>query len=146
MEHLPQKGACERSLPENSCWFGSWVPRLVPFSLPDCSKVHSFWKRYPGGWIYDPEAVKSCIEEDNVSFQETWRLWSSWLKRDLLGTLECRTWELLNFRDVCNYARLSQLSFRLRCIPIWLRRNYSDSVGKRVLQSRPTAALVLVHM
>lgn len=59
-EHV--KEACLRSLKD----LGIEYLDLYIIHFPIALKFIPFEKRYPPGWIYDPESLEPRMEEDNV--------------------------------------------------------------------------------
>jgi diketogulonate reductase-like aldo/keto reductase len=59
-EHV--KEACLRSLKD----LGVEYLDLYIIHFPIALKFIPFEKRYPPGWIYDPESLEPRMEEDNV--------------------------------------------------------------------------------
>jgi len=65
-EHV--QAACERSLKDMGIDYVDLYLIHFPISL----KHVPHETRYPGGWVHDPKAAEPKLEEDLVSYQETW--------------------------------------------------------------------------
>ena len=61
-EHV--RDACLRTLSD----LGLDYLDLYLIHFPIALKFVPFDKRYPAGWVHDPEAKKPCMEEERVSY------------------------------------------------------------------------------
>jgi D-xylose reductase len=60
---------------------------LYLIHFPIALKFVPFEERYPAGWIYDPNAIKPQMEEDNVPLEETWRAMEALVEEGLVRNI-----------------------------------------------------------
>ena len=99
-EHV--KAACQKSLSD----FGLEYFDLYLIHFPIALKFVPFEKRYPPEWIYDPQAKFPQMEEDNVSFEETWKAMEKLVEEGLVRNIGVCNVGVSLLRDVCNYAKI----------------------------------------
>lgn len=99
-EHV--RDACLRTLTD----LGVDYLDLYLIHFPIALKFVPFEKRYPPDWIYDPDALKPCMEEDNVPFQETWRALEDLVEEGLVRNIGVSNVGTSLLRDVLNYAKV----------------------------------------
>ena len=97
-EHV--RDACLKTLTD----LGLEYLDLYLVHFPIALKFVPFEKRYPAGWIYDPEALKPTMEEDNVPFHETWAAMEKLVEEGLVRNIGVSNMGTSLLRDLCNYS------------------------------------------
>jgi diketogulonate reductase-like aldo/keto reductase len=97
-EHV--RDACLKTLTD----LGLEYLDLYLVHFPIALKFVPFEKRYPPGWIYDPEAIKPAMEEDIVPFHETWAAMEKLVEEGLVRNIGVSNMGTSLLRDLCNYA------------------------------------------
>jgi len=93
---------CKRSLKD----LGLEYLDLYLIHFPISLKFVPFETRYPPEWVHDPSSADPRMEEDMVSFQETWQAMEQLVKDGLVKNIGvCNTGVAL-LRDVFTYAEI----------------------------------------
>ena len=79
---------------------------LYIIHFPIALKFIPFEKRYPPGWIYDPESLEPKMEEDNVPISETWNALEELVKEGLVKNIGLSNACIQTIRDVLSYAKI----------------------------------------
>lgn len=62
--------------------------------------------RYPPEWVHDPSSAEPRMEEDNVSFRETWEAMEELVKEGLVKNIGMCNIGVALLRDVLTYAKV----------------------------------------
>ena len=57
-------------------------------------------------WIFDPSSAEPRMQEDNVSYEETWKAMEELVKEGLVKNIGCSNIGVTMLRDVLNYAEV----------------------------------------
>lgn len=79
---------------------------LYLIHFPIALKYVPFETRYPPEWVHDPNSAEPKMEEDNISFQETWQAMEELVREGLVkNTGMCNVGVAL-LRDVLSYCKV----------------------------------------
>mgnify|MGYP006082364377 CR=1 FL=1 len=110
-EHV--KAACQKSLKD----LGLDYLDLYLIHFPIALKYVDPEVRYPPEWIFDPSSAEPRMEEDNVSYQETWRAMEELAKEGLTKNIGCSNIGTTMLRDVLNYAEVKPAVLQVEMHP-----------------------------
>ena len=110
-EHV--KAACQKSLKD----LGLDYLDLYLIHFPIALKYVDPEVRYPPEWIFDPSSAEPRMEEDNVSYQETWRAMEELAKEGLTKNIGCSNIGTTTLRDVLNYAEVKPAVLQVEMHP-----------------------------
>jgi len=99
-EHV--KAACLKSMQD----LGVEYLDLYLIHFPIALKYFPVETRYPPEWVHDPSSAEPRMEEDNVSFRETWEAMEELVKEGLVKNIGMCNIGVALLRDVLTYAKV----------------------------------------
>ena len=97
-EHV--KAACLKTLED----LGVEYLDLYLIHFPIALKYVPFETRYPPEWVHDPSSAEPKMEEDNVSYKETWQAMEELVKEGLVKNIGMCNVGVALLRDVLSYC------------------------------------------
>jgi len=73
--------------------------------------------RYPPEWVHDPSSAEPKMEEDNVSFQETWEAMEELVKEGLVKNIGMCNVGVALLRDVLSYCKVKPTVLQVELHP-----------------------------
>ena len=110
-EHV--KDACKRSLSD----LGVEQLDLYLIHFPIALKFVPFEKRYPPEWVHDTDAPVKCMEEDNVSIEETWTAMEELVKEGLVKNIGFSNFNCSLIREVLNFCTIKPAVLQVELHP-----------------------------
>jgi len=73
--------------------------------------------RYPPEWTHDPNAPVKCMEEDNVTIQETWMAMEELVKEGLVKNIGICNMNVSLIREMLNYCTIKPAVLQVELHP-----------------------------
>jgi D-xylose reductase len=90
---------------------------LYLIHFPIALKYVDHETRYPAEWVHDPNAPVKCMEEDNVSIQETWTAMEELVKEGLVKNIGICNMNISLIRDMLNYSTIKPAVLQVELHP-----------------------------
>jgi len=108
------RAACERSLTD----LGLDYLDLYLVHFPIAMRFVDFDKRYPPGWIFDPDAAAPGIEFDRVPLAETWDAMEALQTAGLVRQIGVSNYSSALLTDLMAYARVPPSVLQIESHPL----------------------------
>lgn len=90
---------------------------LYLIHFPISLKHVPFEKRYPAGWIYDPEAATPRMEYDPTPIIDTWRAMESLVDKGLVRQIGISNFNVSLIRDLLTQSRIRPAALQIESHP-----------------------------
>jgi len=145
--HRPKhvRPACERSLRD----LGVNYLDLYLIHFPIALKFVPFARRYPPGWIFDPEATEPKMEIDRVPLSDTWRAMEELVEAGLVHQIGICNYSSGLLNDLMAYARIKPSVLQIESHPFLTQERLlrlAASYGIKITAYSPLGASSYVSL
>jgi D-xylose reductase len=124
---------------------------LYLIHFPLAQRFVPFEKRYPPGWLHDPNAAKPRVELDRVPIAETWRAMEELARAGLVRNIGVCNFNTAILRDLLAYAEISPAVLQVEMHPFLAQENllrFCKEQGIAVTAFSPlvAASYISLHM